>query len=537
VNRVDEILHGQSVTRQVILSPPIQPRQPVPQQQTRRIELPQTYTTQVISEQQPAPISYQVPAPVMIPQTMMVPQANMFSPQDTNYLQLQLQQIITAIVNEIQQQINTRSLSPQEQMSLFSQIQGLQQLLQPQLGMTGQGILSQIQALQSMYPFSNMGVGNSNIGMGLPVDNQMQSTGYNQQQQFAPPMSIPVNNFAPPTSLPYGIPPPVSQPFYQQQSIQQPQPQPPVNDLLNNLQALGFLKSATVAPPPRPTPPTVHHRPVPPKAPIQKAPGSNVLAKKSRVGKDLWSSDMLKRRDESVIGELYFEFPLQCKNCGLRFGDRHKMDLHLDWHFVQNRKEKEKTRKAMSRSWFLPRDEWISAADIEEKAAVPFPFGDGAVVQEEKQQSVSVTADEKQTNCPKCGESFEQYWNSDQDEWMYRDCVSIDGIIYHQKCSMSTETEPIDLKPVVSSLVVTQSKLEPTVVLPISTTTVKSLTNPTPSIDEVIPAPVVDEMPPLEDHDENANLKKRPLEQEIDVTLPVEDSKRTKTTIEEAVVA
>lgn len=62
------------------------------------------------------------------------------------------------------------------------------------------------------------------------------------------------------------------------------------------------------------------------------------------------------RRDEGAINGLYFAFPLQCKNCGLRFLDRERMDKHLDWHFNQNKREKERVKKAASRSWFLERE-------------------------------------------------------------------------------------------------------------------------------------------------------------------------------------
>jgi pre-mRNA cleavage complex 2 protein Pcf11 len=78
--------------------------------------------------------------------------------------------------------------------------------------------------------------------------------------------------------------------------------------------------------------------------------------------------DEVSSRDESVVAGLYHDFALQCKNCGLRFADREKMDKHLDWHFLQNRKEKEKTKKAMARNWYLPKEEWISQSDISQKA-------------------------------------------------------------------------------------------------------------------------------------------------------------------------
>lgn len=60
---------------------------------------------------------------------------------------------------------------------------------------------------------------------------------------------------------------------------------------------------------------------------------------------------------------LYSEKPLQCKQCGFRYPktekDQQKMDSHLDSHFRQNRKLKERVKRGLSRSWFVTVDEWI----------------------------------------------------------------------------------------------------------------------------------------------------------------------------------
>jgi len=156
---------------------------------------------------------------------------------------------------------------------------------------------------------------------------------------------------------------------------------------------------------------------------------------------DPWSLDNLKRRDEGAVNGLYFAFPLQCKNCGLRFLDRERMDKHLDWHFNQNKRDKDRVKKANSRSWFLEREEWITDIPYNEldKANVPSPFAETDVKpkQEEiKQQISQVPADESQKNCPICGELFEQVYNEDQDEWMFRDAVisPSDNKIYHVHC-------------------------------------------------------------------------------------------------------
>lgn len=68
---------------------------------------------------------------------------------------------------------------------------------------------------------------------------------------------------------------------------------------------------------------------------------------------DIFSLDILNTKNDNAINSLYFAFPLQCKSCGLRFLDRETMNPHLDWHFQQNKKQKEKSMKASSRNWYL----------------------------------------------------------------------------------------------------------------------------------------------------------------------------------------
>lgn len=64
-----------------------------------------------------------------------------------------------------------------------------------------------------------------------------------------------------------------------------------------------------------------------------------------------------------AIELLYSAEPLQCKQCGFRYPKtekgQQKMDAHLDSHFRQNRKMKERVKRGLSRSWFVTVEEWI----------------------------------------------------------------------------------------------------------------------------------------------------------------------------------
>jgi hypothetical protein len=43
-----------------------------------------------------------------------------------------------------------------------------------------------------------------------------------------------------------------------------------------------------------------------------------------------------------------------------------KYSQHLDWHFRQNRRDKDNTRKAQSRKWFYDVSDWIQFEEIED---------------------------------------------------------------------------------------------------------------------------------------------------------------------------
>ena len=66
---------------------------------------------------------------------------------------------------------------------------------------------------------------------------------------------------------------------------------------------------------------------------------------------------LISRRYSDAVESLYSEMKLQCQQCGFRYHDtpegHKKMSTHLDWHFRQNRKGKEKTKTTHSRDWFL----------------------------------------------------------------------------------------------------------------------------------------------------------------------------------------
>jgi len=170
-----------------------------------------------------------------------------------------------------------------------------------------------------------------------------------------------------------------------------------------------------------------------------------------------FSEGPMKIRYKSVIDSLYQQ-KIQCSTCGMRFadGERQKYSKHLDWHFQQSRRDKE---KSSFRPWYLAADDWIRYEEIVDENA---PKARSAIFEnaqkDQKQQvddngrvlvastdSVMPASDDNQ-ECAVCGEKFEQFWDEDEEIWKMRNAMLIRGKAYHPLCyqdvtSVDTEQE------------------------------------------------------------------------------------------------
>lgn len=72
------------------------------------------------------------------------------------------------------------------------------------------------------------------------------------------------------------------------------------------------------------------------------------------------------RRQPGVVALLYSG--IQCSSCGVRFPPEQTMKYsqHLDWHFRQNRRDRDNVRKAQSRKWYYDVSDWIQFEEIED---------------------------------------------------------------------------------------------------------------------------------------------------------------------------
>ncbi len=81
---------------------------------------------------------------------------------------------------------------------------------------------------------------------------------------------------------------------------------------------------------------------------------------------NLTRPESIKTRQKAIVDSLYIG--IQCGSCGLRFPPEQtiRYSQHLDWHFRQNRRERDSKRKAQSRRWYYSQSDWIKYEEIED---------------------------------------------------------------------------------------------------------------------------------------------------------------------------
>ncbi|KAM5126894.1 pre-mRNA cleavage complex 2 protein Pcf11 [Mantella aurantiaca] len=155
--------------------------------------------------------------------------------------------------------------------------------------------------------------------------------------------------------------------------------------------------------------------------------------------------DDMKPRFECVITRLYTG--IQCYSCGMRF-TKSQTDVyadHLDWHYRQNRTEKDVSRKITHRRWYYSLTDWIEfeeIADLEERAKSQFfekvheevILKTQEAAKEKEFQSVPAGPAGADEICEICQEQFEQYWDEEEEEWHLKNAMRVNDKIYHPSC-------------------------------------------------------------------------------------------------------
>ncbi|QSL67148.1 hypothetical protein MERGE_001537 [Pneumocystis wakefieldiae] len=172
---------------------------------------------------------------------------------------------------------------------------------------------------------------------------------------------------------------------------------------------------------------------------------SIALLNNSMSAIELKSSSLTKHRPELVV-LLYECMSLQCYTCAKRFEDtqdgRKKRDAHLDWHFRINNRLRELSSRGQSRSWYFDEEEWIKY-NHEDVSLITVEPLENDLDKPKKNKDfnhddsyVLTPTDPNAANepCPICKEKFISVWNEDVEEWVWKNSISIEGVIYHASC-------------------------------------------------------------------------------------------------------
>ncbi|XP_014476852.1 PREDICTED: uncharacterized protein LOC106745607 isoform X2 [Dinoponera quadriceps] len=156
--------------------------------------------------------------------------------------------------------------------------------------------------------------------------------------------------------------------------------------------------------------------------------------------------ESLKIKQPAISSALYSG--MQCSSCGARFAPElaTRYSHHLDWHFRQNRRERDSARKAHSRPWYYDVSDWTQfeeIEDLEDRAQSWFETEkqtaetEGVASDDSPQETLQPsvpTGNDEDSRCQVCHDAFEQFYNEEKEEWHLRPAVNHEEKNYHPLC-------------------------------------------------------------------------------------------------------
>ena len=117
----------------------------------------------------------------------------------------------------------------------------------------------------------------------------------------------------------------------------------------------------------------------------------------------------------------------------------------MDWHFRQNKRQKDTTKLALSREWYLPKDEWIcDEISLDEMDYEASTDRKGMVIEQEKEE-LGVIAEREGIQCAVCLEILDKFYDETTEEWMLKNTIKDEksGLFYHSNClSLLSNSNP-----------------------------------------------------------------------------------------------
>lgn len=147
----------------------------------------------------------------------------------------------------------------------------------------------------------------------------------------------------------------------------------------------------------------------------------------SLVKKEKFTTEGVKERNDAVIARLYeVGLPFVCSADGRRFGTQLELSKHLDSLFRKSQLEKTMD-KTEERGWYVEESVWIgdskaSATYVDDPTGTDQLQPDTAV-DEQTSPTSTVIADETRDRCTLCGINFAMFFDQEDGEWKYKNCI------------------------------------------------------------------------------------------------------------------
>ncbi|XP_076676323.1 pcf11 cleavage and polyadenylation factor subunit isoform X2 [Andrena cerasifolii] len=183
-----------------------------------------------------------------------------------------------------------------------------------------------------------------------------------------------------------------------------------------------------------------------PNIPEQKKPEEEEKKEPEIIPVSFDKPETLKVKQPAIAAALYSG--MQCSSCGARFAPElaTRYSHHLDWHFRQNRRERDSARKAHSRPWYYDVSDWIQfeeIEDLEDRAQSWFETEkqtadtEGIAAEDTPQEALQPsvpTGSDEDSRCQVCQDAFEQFYNEEKEEWHLRPAINFEEKNYHPLC-------------------------------------------------------------------------------------------------------
>jgi pre-mRNA cleavage complex 2 protein Pcf11 len=167
----------------------------------------------------------------------------------------------------------------------------------------------------------------------------------------------------------------------------------------------------------------------------------------SIVKKENFTNDGVRKRNDAVIAQLYeVGLPFICSTDGRRFASQLELSKHLDTLFRISQVEKyiERTggggigggSSSNERGWYMHEDDWslvgsktmddaiMTMGNNTDKTSSSLLPGTMSTMNDDGiTRSKTVIADESRDRCSLCGINFAMFFDQDDGEWKYRNCM------------------------------------------------------------------------------------------------------------------